>query len=641
MKTILLILISVFVLNAQVYYSESYDTPGAGNQYGFAGKYTGDGGSQWLLQHLPNGGNAGSGDGAAKITWYQGQEQFNSGWYGGSSGGSWPAFSQGDRIFFRIRLYYPTGEYAWNGTGSQENKMMLFGELCDGDQRLIFFSHQSHTTEPCCNAGVLPSNQGVFNANVNVGYDCAGPVIMTTGIWYDVQVEWQSSTTCSNTNGYIKMWINNNDYNNPTASITGINMVVTGCCAGSDVTWNSGFSLGNYWTDANNNQNCSTVFDDLEMAGSFDNTWYTSGGTPSDTIPLAPTSFTASSPDEDSLRLVIDGRDQNATNEYGKYLEGGWPADTSMGTWLYNVAIADSISDSTFYTPALDSGDIAYVRVWADSGGILSTSPAQDTALVPVSAAQDCTGLPFYDDFESNGFGLWDSNQGTTIETDTVYEGSYAARMPLTDGTTSDNYLDQYFGDHIWYGGDKITEVWGVDYCRIDTFPGWDHAQADRKIFMFNITDGVSSQRRYQVIVGVLGGNWPATGQYYVVHSYIDTWTFNSLNQNIGTPATPTYSGWDKIKLYAKLNTAGVADGIVRMWINGVLKLEYTNVNIRQGTSYGINKFILSSYESDYGNGDGVQFHDNFGVYLNDPDEPPSPGDSPLRDKVINVYDVE
>lgn len=64
---------------------------------------------------------------------------------------------------------------------------------------------------------------------------------------------------------------------------------------------------------------------------------------------------------------------------------------------------------------------------------------------------------------------------------------------------------------------------------------------------------------------------------------------------------------WDKLKLRVRLNTPGVAGGIVELWVNDELKLSYSNVNIRENTNYGINGFILSSYSTDATGGNGTQ----------------------------------
>lgn len=75
---------------------------------------------------------------------------------------------------------------------------------------------------------------------------------------------------------------------------------------------------------------------------------------------------------------------------------------------------------------------------------------------------------------------------------------------------------------------------------------------------------------------------------------------------------------WDELKFRVPLNTPGVADGIVELWVNDELKLSYNNVNIRENTNYGINKFILSSYSTDATGGNGTQWYDEVRISTSD-----------------------
>ena len=112
-----------------------------------------------------------------------------------------------------------------------------------------------------------------------------------------------------------------------------------------------------------------------------------------------------------------------------------------------------------------------------------------------------------------------------------------------------------------------------------------------------------------------------------VDHSYIDSWRFFGLSQNIGQPASVELDRWDELKLHVRLNDPGFANGIVRLWINGNLKLEYTDVNIRENTSYGMGRLILSSHNGGRTGGNGYIYHDSWSLTDTDPDQvaPPNP----------------
>ena len=69
---------------------------------------------------------------------------------------------------------------------------------------------------------------------------------------------------------------------------------------------------------------------------------------------------------------------------------------------------------------------------------------------------------------------------------------------------------------------------------------------------------------------------------------------------------------WVKLKLYVRLNTAGNSDGALKLWVDDELKADYTNVNIRENTSLGMNKLIMSSYANPSSGSAGVQYYDDW-----------------------------
>lgn len=193
-------------------------------------------------------------------------------------------------------------------------------------------------------------------------------------------------------------------------------------------------------------------------------------------------------------------------------------------------------------------------------------------------------------------------------------------RCPLVSGTQSDNYGDFYFGDHTGYGGPKVEEVWVLLWSKFDAGLTWP--SSTQKILLLNLTDGSSSARRYQVMLDVRGNAGGANdGEYFVETSDIDDFIFTGHWQNRnGAAVDPTPGGWDKLKLYVLLNTPGVSNGVIRLWINGVLKLENTSANIREATAYGMNKMILSTYATANNPSSGVQWHDELTISATDPE---------------------
>jgi hypothetical protein len=239
--------------------------------------------------------------------------------------------------------------------------------------------------------------------------------------------------------------------------------------------------------------------------------------------------------------------------------------------------------------------------------------------------AHAVTGLPWSSGFETGDFSEWNGyKRGPTLTTSTANpaEGSYCATVQLSAGTLNNNYLEHYFGDHQRVSLDKVEELYLEFKSKFSSGYSWPERQS-HKVALLNLTDGITSDRRYQVYVYVNN-----SGRYVVDHSYIDSWRFFGLSQNVGDPAYVRFDQWDKIKLYVRLNTPGASDGIVKMWINDELKLDYTDVNIREDSSFGVNKLILSSYTSHQSGSNGTQWYDDWRLSETDIDSsvaPPSP----------------
>lgn len=240
-----------------------------------------------------------------------------------------------------------------------------------------------------------------------------------------------------------------------------------------------------------------------------------------------------------------------------------------------------------------------------------------------INAAAE-TGLPWTSSFETGDISEWNGfNSGVVqISTSNPADGNYSATVDLVANTLNgENYLEHYFGDHRRTNLDKVEEVWLEFSSKFDAGYRWPDRQS-HKIALINLTDGNSSQRTYQVYIYVT----PA-GQYAIDHTDIADWRFYGLSQNVGTPAAVRFDRWDELKLYTRLNTPGQSDGIIRLWINGELKLDHSGLNIRENTTDGMNKLILSSYTSAQSGGNGRQWYDNWSLTLTDPDavSPPNP----------------
>jgi hypothetical protein len=242
--------------------------------------------------------------------------------------------------------------------------------------------------------------------------------------------------------------------------------------------------------------------------------------------------------------------------------------------------------------------------------------------------ASDISGLPLIADWEEGNWSEWDgvheeSSGQFIVGQFGAHSGSYCARATHYEGANNDNYADYYFADHYDNHKDgehaKCEELWLRFYRKIENSTAWEPDNI--KVALINLTDPTDPVnprlRRYQIMVQI-----DDNGYYRVQHSYIDTWQFFSLPQQSNLNPVPIRQGeWEKVKLYVKLNTTtSPADGIVRLWINDELKLERTDLNLREDSDFGMNKLIISSLTSPDSRSDRVQYDDDWYLGPTDPD---------------------
>lgn len=327
---LLVFLLCGSVAVADICKQEPFDVPGSNLSYGLDSirndRSTGTcrypvswtSGSQWCVEHDDSGGAEGPGDGAAHIIFRAGQSQFNAGWFWGHACRSW---SSGDTLRIRFKIRFDE-QYIWNE--SHNNKFMIWGT---GGYRMILFIRGEYWTSADCrpygsgsynrcssdgtqcadDADCVDSNgvqymcvepgsylnAGALTTGHDISNPCAGPAPAVGGAglsgtgWFYVQVEIKSGP-----DGSQKIWINNNNYDQPNAC-TGSAAACpgsvefdysTGREAVGDIRvdgWDTEQTVGDFWTDPVS-RDMGYYIDDMtwEQNGSFDAVWYPGGSRP-------------------------------------------------------------------------------------------------------------------------------------------------------------------------------------------------------------------------------------------------------------------------------------------------------------------------------------------------------------------------
>ena len=200
--------------------------------------------------------------------------QFNWGWRGDVEAVD-P--SQGSRRYYRWRMWFsPNTNFrgvGWedgNPSGLQ-NKLLIIGDTCGSRCRFIL------TYQADRNSGQVKN----FRLQLDGGVDLADTGAYPIGQWLDIQVELQSGSSSSTSNGAYKIWVNNNNYNSPSAQRTGIVL--------RPDNWKYVF-IGGFMNDGLASDGVHTYRQtDFQVATTFNSNWSTSGGGgPAPTPPTAP-----------------------------------------------------------------------------------------------------------------------------------------------------------------------------------------------------------------------------------------------------------------------------------------------------------------------------------------------------------------
>ena len=184
--------------------------------------------------------------------------------------------SQGSRRYYRWRMWFsPNTNFrglAWSDghASNMTNKLLMIGDNCGSRCRFIL------TYKGEQNAGQVQS----FRLQLDGGVDLADTPPFPIGQWLNIQIELQSGSSSSSSDGSYKIWINNNNYSSPTAQRTGIVLRPT--------NWRWVF-LGAYMNDGLASNGVHTYRQtDFQVATSFNANWASGGGGSNPTPPTAP-----------------------------------------------------------------------------------------------------------------------------------------------------------------------------------------------------------------------------------------------------------------------------------------------------------------------------------------------------------------
>jgi hypothetical protein len=175
-----------------------------------------------------------------------------SGWEATSIGG---VPSQGAARYVRYRMWVNSGFNATGNNGPWGNKAWMIGDGGVGGNRIIALER-------------VRTGDTDFNINVEKGIDNLMPYqLVSQGSWHSFQCEVQSSSTGVATDGWIKLWYDNDTYGSPSKENLNLALPVT--------DWNN-FRFGSFFNETTvaSGGSVGLRFAQVEYADTFDSSYH-------------------------------------------------------------------------------------------------------------------------------------------------------------------------------------------------------------------------------------------------------------------------------------------------------------------------------------------------------------------------------
>ena len=211
---------------------------------------------------------------------------------------------------------------------------------------------------------------------------------------------------------------------------------------------------------------------------------------------------------------------------------------------------------------------------------ILSTlmiPPSSHAAIFFDSDFEGCT-VGTGNDFPCEGWNDFDQEAAGVIgvATDQVFSGSKSFKQTLTkaDGPSGNVQKPSIYkgfpaGDHVFF---RWANKWSVPFqaCTINGLTKYVR---------------LKTNQGYPLI-------WILN--YFGNYAFTLEGSYGGSSASIYNTGVPVTSGkWDQIEFEWKLNTPGLADGLVRMWVDGVLRIEVLNKEWRGPTPTSVHPVSL------------------------------------------------
>jgi hypothetical protein len=304
---------------------------------------------------------------------------------------------------------------------------------------------------------------------------------------------------------------------------------------------------------------------------------------PAERVNVTPASFTVMT--GDTIRFTAQALDED---------------DVPVATTFAWNASAGTITSVGLFTAA-GPGE---ARVWAAAGQLADTSAGTVSSL-PAQAVDTV----FFEGFESNTFSVWDDQgraENQSIVTNEAHSGARSIRFsfPLNGegGWLTKFFMPGYDSLHVsmWV---KLQAGWAGD-TKLVSFTG---SRTDNQWSAIGTAGDCPTGTDFFVSALTMDG--PAT-RFYTYHpampregDNVTCWGSSGASGAEGADYfEPTALGagtWHKVELWVRLNTPGQSNGVMRYWVDGTLRGEWTNISLRTSSILRLNGATVTASRGD------------------------------------------
>jgi len=288
----------------------------------------------------------------------------------------------------------------------------------------------------------------------------------------------------------------------------------------------------------------------------------------------------------------------------------------ASGTSSWDVSDIDLLEGENVLTITATDGD---------------QNQGNDTLTVTYTPDEPSPEFIFSDNFDDGDVSDWnDHHQDVVLIDDQQTYGSspYSAHVSHNPGSTNSGNLAIFFADNPTSSNThqcpRLDEVYVEYFVRFSSASSWPSTSTKiSKVESWPIPWPSNGTKNFYLTTEI-----DSSGYFVSTLNRVkgDDTGYFSFPQNEGTPISVAANQWHHMEIRLKVNTPGQQDGVLQMWVDGLLATNYENViycTIDAG--FGWNTFLFTGYDNPSSPDNKQQYWDDITIQSSGIDRPAAP----------------